>query len=195
MHQVLNSQAPLHASCNLSWDKRIKIQDSILLDIQAKELEITLKNSRKKVKDVTQELIQAYKYSAIRPSNNGLALFSQSYPAFVVTEETLARSKNILERMSERDISPSEIMELAQTALMVNPLQIMHERKRDIKVRKQVEVHSQVSDYINTLNGLHQKALNPNGWDESKIFQEQQKFLPSYSRRTVMFGYPLIAGK
>jgi hypothetical protein len=138
--------------------------------------------------------MSSFKLTSNRVTNQNLNLFIKTVPPIKVGLDLLNESKNYLERISERDITEQELLHLLETGITTSPLQLLQQRKKDVIIKAQVNLMKEMKEYTNTLASLNRKALDPNGPDETELFQEQYKFLPSYSRRKVLFGYPLIAG-
>jgi hypothetical protein len=172
----------------------IKTFNSMILDLVAKEVETSLKRCRGELNEFKDKLMSSFKKTANRVTNQNLNLFTQYVPPIKVGMSLLNSSKEYLERMSERDISEQEILRLLETGITTSPLQLLQQRKKEVIIKAQVNLMRELKVYTMTLQELNRKALLPDGPDESELFQEQYKFLPSYSRRKVLFGYPLIAG-
>lgn len=168
--------------------------NSILTDLIARDVETNGKQVRTKLKELQSKLITIYKSTSPSVSQSGLTRFSKCIPAIKVAMDHMNEVKNFLERLSDRDITPLEIEEISKSPLIMNPLELFQERALDRRVRTVTILLRQVREYIQTLDNLKQIALHDNRVSESEIFQKQYQFLPSYSRRQVMFGYPLIAG-
>jgi hypothetical protein len=99
-----------------------------------------------------------------------------------------------VQRIIDRDITEQELWRHGQTGLLRNPFILLQGRKKELSTKHQADLIKEVREYANTLKELNHLALQADGPDEHELFTKQYKFLPSYSRRKVMYGYPLIAG-
>lgn len=194
VYVALENIAPIPRSCNMRQNSKEVFYNSILTDLIARDVETNGKQVRMKLKELQNKLITIYKSTSPSVTQSGLTRFSKCVPAIKVAMDHMNEVKNFLERLSDRDITPLEIEEISKSPLIMNPLELFQERALDRRVRTVTILLRQVREYIQTLDNLKQIALHDNRVSESEIFQKQYQFLPSYSRRQVMFGYPLIAG-
>jgi len=169
---------------------------SILIDLMARNLEQSFKDLRKTVKDFTANADRIIHSVMENPKNAaGLNNQARSLPPIRVGLNLLQDTRNNLQRLIDRDLSTDEVEQLARRGVPTSPFDYLHNRKRHMVIKSQTDMIKEINHYVKTLDDLTAKAVHLSGPDEHELFQEQYKFLPSFSRRKVMFGYPLTGGQ
>lgn len=168
---------------------------NMLLSLTAKDIEKAAKKNRAVLKEFQQKVIRLLKESTYTLNNESLNLLLRKVPPLRVTNQVIQSSKDILERMDQRDITDDEIFSIASTGIMSNPLDLLQQRRREMIIKHQVDLIRELRLYSRTLEAIRIEALTSSMANESDLFQKQYQFLPSYQRRKVMYGYPLISGE
>jgi len=181
--------------CTRSTKSNIELINRALGDIAAREVEGAMKARRKETKAFQSSAKELYMTTAKTPSNVGLQRFLSSHPAIKVGVEALNQAKITLERLDERDIDVKEILAIHLSGIHLSPTQLLHMRKKDVLIQTHVTMIKQLQDYCAIMQRLQSLAFQRGRASDSELFMLQYKNLPSYARRHVLFGYPLIAGQ
>jgi hypothetical protein len=125
-------------SCNASMTSYEKRIEELLVTIQAQVLEESLKSLRATLSDYQKLAEQMMQQTGI--INDPLRTYQVAIAPLAIITKTFKEAKDQLQGLKEASYSMTEIMELAERPLLYNPLSLIHERKKHIKARAQVDL-------------------------------------------------------
>lgn len=179
-------------SCNMSYKSQYDLMKTITSDLIAKNLEKSLMEVRKFTKEFPIKCTDCVVSSLTNLRHPRIQFLLKNLPPIVIGSKILSDAKNLLERMGDRDITIKEIENISKNSMPSNPIQLIQERKKDIIARSQANMSKEIVEFYLTQQSINRKAYIID--EPESLFIEQHRFLPRYSRRNVMFGYPLIGG-
>jgi len=151
--------------------------------LEAATLEDSLKSLRKKVSafsDKTREILLSCGIS-----ETDLPRYNIALPPFAVGNALLKEAKDKIQGLKERSYTDKEILDMAGNAMISDPLSLLHERKKNIKARAQIDLTRKLLKYLRLVESLRTQVLTAHSDRLPELFASQQEFLPSYARDKV----------
>jgi hypothetical protein len=173
--------------CNQPSLKRIKWLEDAIVILQASSLERSLVSLRTTEKEFTLKMNSIL--TALGLTGPLLPNYQAMIAPIAVIRQLYKEAKDRVQGIKERTYDNDEIVEMARNTLNANPLQLLHQRKKHIRVQAQADLTKSIIEYARTSNDIRRKLLRVHSDQLSELFSTQQGYLPSYARDKVSWSH------
>lgn len=169
--------------CNETESSYLKRLDDYIVTLQASFLEESIKATR-----LTQD---KYK-TEIAKAGLSMDLLSNSQDkvaVFALINQLYQEAKNRIQGLKEGAYSSTEITRMAENLLLVDPVTLLHERKKHLKAQAQVDLTKKILDLMRTEEHIRRRLLVCDDEEMSDLFRKWQAALPSWKREKVSWTH------
>jgi len=155
--------------------------------LQAQSLEESLKALRSTLSEYTKQVETVMAKSGFL--NNPLLTYQVAIAPLAIITRLFREAKNRLQGLKEGSYSTTEIVEMAGNTLNVNPLSLLHERKKHLKARSQTDLTKKVIHLSRTEDYIRRRLTACSDEEVSTLFIKQQSVFPSWKKDRVSWTH------
>lgn len=178
----------LTGSCNWSEERFNSFLRQSIATLWAASLEEDLKalrDTQKKLQEIMKDL----------PGPGGTSLSSHperwrnSIAPIAVVTPLYKEAKDKIQGLKERDYTDEEVIRMARAPLILDPTSLLHERRKDIKARSQVNLTKKIKLFMLEQDDIRRRLTMADPKEFPYLFNLQQSRLPSWARDKVSWSH------
>lgn len=174
-------------SCNVSDDKYLKAIHEHLVTVLALRLEESLVALRKTRAEYLKTITPLMAQTGI--ANDPLLTFQVAVAPLALITQSYKDATNRIQGLKESAYTMTEIIELAEATLMLDPTSLLHERKKFLRARSQVDLSKKIILLTRQSDFIRNRVLSCSDDEVSDLFILQQNTLPSWKKERVSWSH------